>query len=369
MKIAMFGQKVVPSRMGGVEVVVNNLSTRMVEKGHTVVLYNRKAKNVKKIKSFKGVRVYTVPTINKKGFAAISASFFASILSSFKKYDIVHIHAEGPAFFSWVPKLFNKKVIVTIHGLDWQRAKWKKGLGSKFIKLGEKNAVKYADKIIVLSKENQKYFKEKYNCNTVLIPNGVNKPEVLKANLIKQKWGLKKDTYILFLGRIVPEKGIKNLVLAYKQIETNQKLVIAGGSSDTADFYKELKLLAKNDPRIIFTGSVKGKILGELYSNAYLYVLPSDLEGMPLSLLEAMSYGNAVLTSDIPECTDVVGENAIIFHHGNIKDLKDKLQLALNSKKLVYQLKNRASNYILKKYDWDDIVDRTLLVYRKCLND
>lgn len=369
MKIAMFGQKTVPSRMGGIEVVVSNLSTRMVKKGHPVALYNRKTKNVKKIKNFKGVRVYTVPTIKKKGLAAISASFFASILSSFKIYDIVHIHAEGPAFFSWVPKLFKRKVVVTIHGLDWRRAKWKRGLGSKFIKLGEKSAVKYADEIIVLSKENQKYFKEKYDRNTVLIPNGVNKPKILKPNLIKQKWNLKKDAYILFLGRIVPEKGIKNLILAYRQIKTNQKLVIAGGSSDTADFYKELKLLAKNDPKIIFTGSVKGEALGELYSNAYLYVLPSDLEGMPLSLLEAMSYGNAVLISDIPECTDVVGENAIIFHHGNVKDLKDKLQFALNSKQIVQNLKSKASDYILEKYNWDDIVDKTLLVYRKCLND
>jgi glycosyltransferase involved in cell wall biosynthesis len=369
MKIAMFGQKAVPSRMGGVEVVVSNLATRMVEKGHEVALYNRKIKGEKRLKRYKGIDIYTVPTIDRKGLSAISASFFAAILVSLKKYDIIHIHAEGPAFFSWIPKLFNKKVVVTIHGLDWKRAKWKNGLGSKFIKIGERNAAKYADTIIVLSKENQNYFKKRYKRDTFLIPNGVTKPQILKPDLIKDKWNLTANSYILFLGRIVPEKGIKNLILAYKQIRSNKKLVIAGGSSDTADFYDSLKLLAKDDPRIIFTGAVKGRALKELYSNAYLYTLPSDLEGMPLSLLEAMSYGNAVLTSDIPECTDVIKSNGIIFRHGDVKDLKKKLGFALHNNDLIFHLKEISANYILNKYNWDDIVDRTLLVYRKCLND
>lgn len=369
MKIAMFGQKAVPSRMGGVEVVVSNLATRMVEKGHEVALYNRKIKGKKSLKWYKGIDIYTVPTVNRKGLSAISASFFAAMLVSLKKYDIIHIHAEGPAFFSWIPKLFKKKVVVTIHGLDWKRAKWKNGLGSKFIKIGEKNAAKYADAIIVLSKENQNYFKKRYKRDTVLIPNGVIKPKILKPELIRDKWNLTKNSYILFLGRIVPEKGIKNLILAYKQIKSNKKLVIAGGSSDTEDFYDNLKLIAKDDPRIIFTGAVKGQVLKELYSNAYLYTLPSDLEGMPLSLLEAMSYGNAVLTSDIPECTDVIENNGIIFRHGNVRDLENKLEFALHNTHLIFHLKKISSNYILNKYNWNDIVDRTLLVYRTCLND
>lgn len=370
MKIAMFGQKTVPSRMGGIEVVVENLATRMVAKGNCVALYNRKTKTTSnKVKEYKGVEIYTVPTIDKKGLAAVSGSFFASVLVSLKKYDIVHIHAEGPAFFSWIPKLFNKKVVVTVHGLDWQREKWKNGIGSKFIQIGEKNAVKYADAIIVLNESNQKYFKEKYNRDTILIPNGVNIPNKLSANLIKKEWGLTKNSYILFLGRIVPEKGIENLILAYKRIKTNKKLVIAGGSSDTDEFYKRLKLLAKNDSRIIFTGAVKEKKLEELFSNAYLYTLPSNLEGMPLSLMEAMSYGNAVLVSDIPECTNVVGNNAIVFQHNNIDDLEKKLKLALKNQDLVFRLKDVTSKYILSKYNWNDIVNKTLLVYKECIND
>ena len=219
---------------------------------------------------------------------------------------MVHIHAEGPAFFCWIPKLFGKRVICTIHGLDWAREKWKFGVGSKFIRQGEKNAVKYADEIIVLSKDVQKYFMDTYGRETHFIPNGVNRPENRKAKLITDNFGLEKDSYILFLGRLVPEKGIRYLVEAFKNVKTDKKLVIAGGSSDTDSFMEELKELAKGDDRILFTGFVQGAMLDELYSNAYIYTLPSDLEGMPLSLLEAMSYGNCCLVSDIPECAEVV---------------------------------------------------------------
>ena len=150
------------------------------------------------------------------GLAAVSSSAFAALYSAFGKYDVVHIHAEGPAFFAWLPKMFGKRVVVTIHGVDWQREKWQSGFGSKFIRQGERNAVKYADEIIVLSKGVQDYFKETYGRETHFIPNGVNRPQIREANLITDKFGLKKDSYILFLGRLVPEKGIRYLVEAFK---------------------------------------------------------------------------------------------------------------------------------------------------------
>ena len=202
---------------------------------------------------------------------------------------MVHIHAEGPAFFCWIPKLFGKRVICTIHGLDWDREKWRGSVASKFIRGGEKNAAKYADEIIVLSKDVQKYFLETYGRETHFIPNGVNRPEVREAKLITDHFGLKKDSYILFLGRLVPEKGIRYLVEAFKNVKTDKKLVIAGGSSDTDSFMEELKDLAKGDDRIFFTGFVQGAMLDELYSNAYIYTLPSDLEGMPLSRLWSLT--------------------------------------------------------------------------------
>lgn len=369
--VSMFGQKRF-SREGGVEIVVKELCTRMVKRGCEVTCYNRSGHHVSgaeyddnNIMEYEGIRIKTVPTIEKKGLAAVSSSFFASIFSAFGRYDVVHIHAEGPAFFAWIPKLFHKRVIVTIHGLDWQREKWKKGFGAKFIHQGERNAVKYADEIVVLSRGVQEYFQKTYGRETKFIPNGVSLPKARSAQLITEQYGVTKDSYILFLGRIVPEKGIQYLIQAFTKIKTEKKLVIAGGASDTDLFMDKLKDLAKGDERIVFTGFVQGQILDELYSNAYIYVLPSDLEGMPLSLLEAMSYGNCCLVSDIPECVEVVEDKALIFKKSDENDLKDKLQEAcLNSQK-VMELKKSASKFICEKYNWDEIVKQTLTLYTK----
>ena len=369
MAIAMFGQKRL-SREGGIEIVVKELCTRMAKNGYTVTCYNRSGHHVSgaeydKKTEYEGINQKCVPTIEKKGLAAVSSSFFAALYSAFGKYNVVHIHAEGPAFFSWLPKLLGKRVIVTVHGLDWQREKWKSGFGSKFIKQGEKNAVKYADEIIVLSKGVHDYFRNQYGRETRFIPNGVNRPEIRKAELITDRFGLTKDSYILFLGRLVPEKGIRYLIEAFKNVKTDKKLVIAGGSSDTDSFMKELKELAKDDKRIIFTGFVQGQMLEELYSNAYIYTLPSDLEGMPLSLLEAMSYGNCCLVSDIQECTEVVEDKALIFKKSNVQDLQNKLQEACDRAEKVMELKQQAADYICKKYNWDDVVEETLKLYKR----
>ena len=366
--MAMFGQKRL-SREGGVEIVVKELCTRMVKAGHKVTCYNRSGHHVSgaeydKKTEYTGIRQRSVPTIEKKGLAAVSSSFFAALCSAFGRYDVVHIHAEGPAFFCWIPKMFGKRVIVTVHGIDWQREKWKSGFGSKFIRRGEKNAVKYADEIIVLSAGVQKYFEKTYGRKTRFIPNGVNHPEIQKPELITEKYGLTKDSYILFLGRLVPEKGLRYLIEAYKQTQTDKKMVIAGGSSDTDSFMKEIKELAKDDERILFTGFVQGKMLDELYSNAYIYTLPSDLEGMPLSLLEAMSYGNCCLTSDIPECTEVVEDKALIFKKSDVDDLRNCLQDACDHHEKVQEFKKQAADFICEKYNWDDVVEETMKLYR-----
>lgn len=276
LKIAMLGHKRIPSREGGIEIVVEELATRMVAKGHCVTCYNRRGHHVsgaefdgKNITEYKGVKIKSVFTIEKKGFAAVTSSFVASLHAAFGKYDVVHIHAEGPAFFSWLPKLFGKRVVVTIHGIDWKREKWKSGFGSKFIHQGEKNAAKYADEIIILSKGVHEYFKTTYGRETIFIPNGVNRPEVREADFITKRFDLHKNEYFLFLGRLVPEKGIRYLIEAFKEVKTDKKLVIVGGASDTDEFTKELKSLAESDQRIVFTGFVQGETLDELYSNGW----------------------------------------------------------------------------------------------------
>ena len=370
LNIAMLGHKRIPSREGGIEIVVEELSIRMVKLGHQVTCFNRKGHHVSgsefdgnQLSEYNGVKLKQVWTLDKKGLAAMTSSLSAAIKTAFGKYNVVHFHAEGPCAMLWIPKLFGKRCIATIHGIDWQRAKWG-GFASKYIKFGEKVAAKYADEIIVLSEGVQRYFKDAYGRKAVFIPNGVSKPVIRQPQLIKEKFGFDKDSYILFLGRLVPEKGISYLIEAFKQIDTDKKLVIAGGSSDTNEFLRELKNLAKDDERIIFTGFVQGQLLEELYSNAYVYVLPSDLEGMPLSLLEAMSYGNCCVVSDIAECAEVVEDKAVVFRKSNVEQLKEKLQDLCDHPEKVWSYKNSASDFICQKYNWDDVVDRTVALYQ-----
>ena len=367
LRIAFLGMKCMPALgQGGVEVVVEELSTRMAKMGHQVTCYNRRGKQggKKGLTTYKGVRIVNVPTIDKRGLAAMSASTVAAIRAAFGPYDVVHFHAEGPCAMLWLPKLVGKRCIATIHGLDHQRAKWGK-LASTYIMLGEKCATRFADEVIVLSKGVQDYFQKTYGRKTRFIPNGVNRPKLHEADLIRKKYGLEKDGYILFLARLVPEKGLKYLIQAYRQVQTDKKLVIAGGTSDTDQFVKELKALAAGDDRILFTGFVRGQMLEELYSNAYLYTLPSDLEGMPLSLLEAMSYGNCCLVSDIAECTEVVEDKAMVFHRGDVEDLSEKLQTACDREDLVQGYKKNAAGFICGKYDWDEVATETVRLYER----
>lgn len=352
------------------EIVAEELSTRMTKLGHSVTCYNRSGHHVsgaefdgKAQKEYKGVHLKSVLTVDKKGLAAVTSSIAAAFCSAFSRAEVVHIHAEGPAFMCWLPRLFGKRVVVTVHGLDWQREKWKSGFGAKYIRTGEKMAVRYAHEIIVLSRNVQKYFQDTYGRTVRYIPNGVTRPEPISPEEIT-KLGLKKDGYILFLGRLVPEKGIHYLVEAFRKIDTDKKLVIAGGSSDTRDYADRLRQLAAGDERIQFTGFVQGRLLEELYSNAYVYVLPSDVEGMPLSLLEAMSYGNCCLVSSIPECAEVVENKAVIFPQGNVDGLRQSLQALCDDPDRVAAYQATAGDYICGKYNWDDVTRKTLELYR-----
>ena len=370
LNICMLGHKRIPSREGGIEIVVEELATRMTAAGHKVTCLNRAGSHVSgkeyeaaAVKEYKGVRIKTVLTLDKKGLAAMTASVTGSLVAAFGRYDVVHFHAEGPCAMLWLPKLFGKRCIATIHGLDHQRAKWGK-FARTYIMLGEKCAAKFADEIIVLSRGVQQYFRDTYGRETVFIPNGVSRPDLQPAEQIAQTYGLQKNDYILYLGRLVPEKGITYLIDAFKQLKTDKKLVIAGGSSDTAAFTQELTDRAAGDDRILFTGFVQGRMLEELYSNAYVYVLPSDLEGMPLSLLEAMSYGNCCVTSDIEECASVMEAHGVTFPKGDVTALTATLQQLCDNPQIVDEYKQKAADYITGKYNWDDVTERTLELYQ-----
>ena len=371
LKIAMIGHKRIPSREGGVEIVVDELSTRYVRLGHRVDAYNRCGTHVsgKKFdeargKSYRGVRLIQIPTFRNSTLNAPVYSMLATFRALFGGYDVVHYHAEGPCMMLWLPKLFGKHVVATIHGLDWHRSKWG-GLAVRALKFGEKMAAKYADDVIVLSQNVQDYFQETYGRETVFIPNGVNRPVLREADMIRSQYGLEKDGYILFLARIVPEKGLHYLIEAYRQLETDKRLVIAGGVSHSREYMDQIHEMAAKDSRILMTDFVQGQVLEELCSNAYLFVLPSDVEGMAVSLLEAMSYGNCCLVSDIKENTEVVEEHAVTFRKGDVSDLREKLKELLSDAEQVAKMKSESADFICGKYNWDSVVEETLQLYRR----
>ncbi len=376
MKVAMIGHKVVPSRRGGIETVLTALCPILSELGAQVTCYNRSGDKIEneyvgtvENGKYKGVRLKKAFTVNAKGLSAMIASHTAAICAAFSKCDVVHFHAEGPAAAMWIPKLFGKKCVATVHGLDWQREKWGHGFASRYIKFGEKMLVKYADRVIVLSESARDYFKETYNRDTVIIHNGIEKPTRLEAKEICDRFGLSKDGYMCIISRLTAEKGVHYLIDAYKKLKTDKKLVIAGDTSDTDDYVAMLREKAKDNPNIIFTGFISGDLLREMYSNAYLITLPSDLEGMSLSLLEALAYGNALVCSDIPENTLVAEDKAVYFKKGNADDLAKKLQYLCDNEEAVEQYKNNSSDFITGKYNWNDVAKSTYSLYEEVLND
>lgn len=362
MKIAMIGQKGIPTRSGGVEIHVEEIAVRLVERGHEVVVYCRKNYCTNKPPVYKGIKLKYISSINTKHLDAIIYSFLATIDALLKGFDIYHYHALGPSTVSWIPRLFGKKVVCTIHGLDWQRQKWGK-FASAYLKFGETCCARLPHKAVSVSASVQSYMKNKYNKEIEYIPNGIHIPVRKEPNIIKAEYNLDKDEYILFLARLVPEKGAHYLIEAYNRISAGKKLVIAGDSSHSDDYVKSLGMLAGNNENIIFTGFVNGDKLAELFSNAFLYVLPSDIEGMPISLLEAMSYGLKCLVSDIDENGLVIKDYGCSFNRGSVEDLSDKLLSILEGKVKFYD-GDVIVHYIRENFNWDKVVISHEMVYR-----
>lgn len=369
MKIAIIGHKRIPSNEGGIEKCVEQHAVRMAALGHKVYVYNRGGDNVfgkkynkKRLKSYKGVRIITVPAGNKKA-GVIIYSFLATIHAAFMRYDVVSYCASGPCAAIRLAKIFKIRCIASLHGIDSKRDKWG-GFAKKYLEFGEKTAAKKADVCMVLSQNMKDYIDKRYNADSLLFANGIDKPKKRKARIIKSKYGIDKDSYILSLGRIVPEKGIHYLINAFKKCDTDKKLIIAGGAEADREYYNSLKRAGADDMRIKFIGYITGDEIGELYSNAYIFTLPSNLEGMANTLLESMSYGCCCLVSDIPENTEVVKDKAACFKKSDEEDLYKKLQHLLDNPDIVEDYKSTAADYVLKRYNWDIAVDQLLRVFK-----
>ncbi|MGL5807053.1 MAG: glycosyltransferase family 4 protein [Xenococcaceae cyanobacterium] len=371
MRIAVIGTKGLPPKQGGIERYCEELYVRIVAQGHSVDLFARSSYLEKPwfySYSYKGIKIVCLPSLPFKGLDATLCSAFGALAATSQSYDVVHFHALGPALFSWLPRLFSSaKVIVTCQGLDWQRAKWGK-LASKMIYWGERMAVKFSHAIVVVSEDLRAYFWKNYKIDTSYIPNGPAEYANSDSEFAYIKsLGLKPGRYMLFLGRLVPEKRPDLLIEAFKKIEhSDWKLLLAGGVSDTAGFADGLVKLAGNDRRISFAGEVQGAYLAEVVRGAGLFVLPSDLEGLPLVMLEAMREGIPVVASNIaPHRQLIEKERGLMFQAGDRQSLVAALQKAIKNPSLRERMAHKAQEYIKINYNWSKITDANLKLYKK----
>lgn len=368
MKIYLIGQKGLPATSGGVENHVNNLAVKLLESGHEVFAYTRPNYTSKNWSEYLGIKLISRPGINSKNLDAISHTFVACLDFIFKRKeaDIIHFHSIGPASLIFLIKLFRPKVkvVFTFHSQCYFNTKW--GQFAKFyLTWGERIGCRLADEVIVISKNLKKYVEEKYHRTVNYIPNGVNINPILEAQIIKEKWGLERASYILSVSRLVKNKGLEYLIAAYKNISSDKKLVIAGDGH----YRSELEKLADGHPNIIFTGNQTGAVLEELYSNAALFVQPSEAEGLSISLLEAASFKLPILISDIEANKEIMGPDAFSFENKNSQDLELKLKMFLEQKtpglekniELVY-------NKVQSQYNWNDIAQQSVAVYKKVLS-
>lgn len=361
----MIGQKGIPSKGGGIEIHVEELSRGLVKAGHEVFVFTRPNYSDKNLKEYKGVKLMSLPSVGTKHLDAITHTFFSSLKVVFsRKYDVVHFHGIGPSSMIWLIRFLRPdlKVVSTFHCQDYYHKKW--GFFAKmYLKFGEYLCCKLPHKIITVSKQLKKYTEKKYNRKADYIPNGVNVPELVEAEKITEKWGLVKGSYILVVSRLVRHKGIHHLIKAYNSLDTDKKLVITGDSVFTDDYVGELKDLAKDNSNIIFTGKQTGRVLEELFSNAYIFVQPSETEGMSIALLEAMAYSLPVIISDIPENLEPTQGTAFIFTNKDHESLKDEINFVLKNEEKAKEFGKRAQRVIKDRYNPQDITKKTIELY------
>jgi glycosyltransferase involved in cell wall biosynthesis len=371
--VAFIGQRGVPATIGGIEHHVEEIGSRLVVRGHEVTVYTRANYTADRVTEYRGMRVRYIPTAPTKHLEALVHSGLSTgvaMLPGAHHADILHYHAIGPSVFTPLPRALTRRgVVLTIHGLDYDRDKW--GLGARTaLKSAGWISAHVPHATITVSKNLADFYQERYGRHAYHIPNGVAPPVRRAPQLITDRFGLKGGDYVLFLGRLVPEKAPDLLLKAFRNVDTTARLVIAGGSSFTDDYVHQLEVLAARDPRVLLVGSVHGELLQELYTNAALFVLPSRLEGLALTLLEAASYRLPLVASDIPPNREVIGVDAPggrMFASGDEPGLTAALTATLADLDGARAGAQLLGDRVVREYDWDAATTATEAVYEQVL--
>lgn len=370
LRIAMIGQRGVPATWGGIEHHVEEIGARLADRGHDVTVFCRTNYSNERLPIYRGMRLRHFPTLGTKHFDAISHSAFSTVAALFGRFDVVHYHALGPGLLAPLPRVFSRaKVVQTIHGLDSERAKWG-AVATAVLRAAGWSSGHVPDATIGVSRDLKAHYAERWKRVIDYIPNGVASLERRDPDEIMTRWGLAKGTYILFVARLVPEKAPDLLLRAFKALDADLRLVIAGGSSYSADYERSIAALAADDNRVLMTGYVYGDALAELYSNAAAFVLPSSLEGLPLTLLEAAAYGTPVVASDIPPHLEILSSSGAghrLFRSGDQQALTQTLSTVLQDPAAEREGAAKLRDQVLRDYDWDAAADATESVYERVL--
>jgi glycosyltransferase involved in cell wall biosynthesis len=377
MRIAMVGQKGIPARFGGVETHVDNVATRLAARGHEVWTYCRSRFRPDRLGVetpedyrvighehwYRGVRLMYRPSINTKHLdAATHAMLCAAESGLLHKFDIVHFHGIGPAAFAPVTKLFHKKVVTTFHALDWRQVKWGP-TASRLLKWGEARGARSANVVVTVSRIMQQYVKSQYGLDAEYIPNGATLPTAAPRAGEIERWGLTGGGYVLAVGRIIRDRGLHRVIDAFRGVPGDLKLAIVGAETPRTSYSDELRQMA--DGRVVFTGEVFGQALSDLYANCAVYVLGSSVEGLPITVCEAMAHGRPLLLSEIPENREVAADAALYFNPSDSNELKSQLRVLLEDQQLQEKLSARGLARARTTFNWDRVTDQLETLYAR----
>jgi glycosyltransferase involved in cell wall biosynthesis len=365
MRIAMIGIKAIPARFGGFETAVDEISRGLIKLGHQVVVYNRKGMSDYSGPFYDGVRLITLPTVRSKNLSTIVHVFLSTVHVLFRRVDVVHYFTTGATMFAPLARLGGNKVVCSVDGTDWQRAKWGR-FARWYLHLSERFAVRFCHGLVSDSQDVMRYYMEEYRRPSTCIAYGV-RDYRSENNDVLAHFGLRQRDYVLFVGRLVPENNVHVLIQAFENTTTEKKLVIVGDDPWEHEYVRSLK--STRDPRIVFTGGIYGDGYAQLQQNAYLFVLPDEVGGTHPALVEAMGFGNCVLVNDTASNVEVIGQNGFTYSGSEgCESLRSALQRLLRDSKLVEEYSKKAQRHAWEHYRWEEVVRRHALFYESTLS-
>jgi glycosyltransferase involved in cell wall biosynthesis len=354
MRIAILGTRGIPASYGGFETFAEHLATRLVARGHDVTVYCRAHYVSPRQMEYHGVRLKVLPTIRHKYFDTVVHTFLSAIHAVSGRFDAALICNAANAPFSPILRLSGTPVAINVDGLEHKRKKWN-WLGRRYYQFAEYLSTLLPNEMVTDAQVIQEYYLARHNAPSTMIAYGSEVERRPDRELVR-KWRVEPNRYVLYVSRLEPENNAHLVIEAFKKVRTAYRLLVVGDAPYAEQYITDLKARARGDKRIVFTGFVFGQDYRALQQNAYCYVHATEVGGTHPALLEAMGYGNCVLTLATPENLEVVGDAGVTY--SDEFDLTEKLQRVLRDGSLVHAYRHRAQARIRSHYDWDSVVDQ-----------